>query len=263
MSQTVAQSLIAFFILAVLVLLNAFGILSPVMDYTRLGSEFLMTPLVKILEMARNFGTTVTAIRNLAAQNEILTEQVQKLTAEAALLEKSRSENKLLREALGFQSETNLKLISAEVITFDQFNLDQKAVLNRGSDHGLAVGDSVVVAGAVLVGVLTDVSAKTAEMELITSSATVVNARTAGGGATGIVRGEHGLGLLFDQVSQGERLAAGDRVVTSGLGGKFAGSLLIGIIGEIRSGASELFQTASLIPAANFRDLSIVFIVKK
>ena len=261
MSPTLAQSLVAFIVLAALILLNAFGILSPVLDWGRISTGFIIIPFVKVLYLAKNFGLTVTSIRDLASQNEILTSQVQKLTADLAFLEKTRDENKVLRESLGFQGESRLSLIPAEIISFDSLN--QKAVLKAGTKQGIAAGDSVVVSGSVLVGVISQVSVKTSEMELVTSSGTAINAKTASGKATGIVRGEHGLGLLFDQVSRTESLKPGDRVVTSGLGGKYQGNLFIGTVGEIRSGASELFQTAGVVPAADLRNLQIVFVVKK
>ncbi len=263
MPQNLAQISIAIFALIALMFLQGFGILGPVVDTGRLAVNFIVRPPVFVLEKIRDFGLAFFAVHGLVKQNEILRSQVQTLSAEVADLEQSREENKTLREALGFQGQSRLQMIPAEVISYDYLNFDQKAVLNRGSDAGLVVGDNVVVSGGILVGMLTEVSAKTSEMELITSSNMVVNARTTDGSATGVVRGEHGLGLLFDQVSQTEVLKKDDKVVTSGLGGRFLNGLFVGTITDIKSGASELFQTASLIPAADFRNLEIIFIIKR
>jgi len=263
MPQNLAQISLAIFALVALMFLQGFGILGPVIDAGRFGMDFTTRPPVFVLEKIRNFSLAFFSVHSLVRQNEILQSQVQSLSAEVVELEQAREENKALREALGFQGQSKLRLIPAEVISYDYLNFDQKAVLNRGSDAGLLVGDNVVVSGGILVGIITEVSGKTSEMELITSSNMVVNGRTTDGSATGVVRGEHGLGLLLDQVSQTEVLKNGDKVVTSGLGGKFINNLFIGTITETRSGSSDLFQTASLIPAADFRNLEIIFIVKR
>src|SRR3989338_6179497 len=260
MTNTFAKTLVAFLILAALMLANGFGLLSPVLDWGRISTGLLITPFVAVFGTARNFGQTAADIRDLAEQNSLLESQVQKLTSELALLEKASEENKALRQALGFEAKSRLNLISAEVLTVD--SLEQMAALKAGSRQGVAAGDSVVVSGSVLVCTVTQVSENTSQMQLITSSATAVNARTASGSASGIVHGEHGLGLLLDQVARTEVLKAGDRVMASGLGGKYLGNLFIGTIGEIRS-SSELFQSASVVPAADLRDLRFVFVVKK
>jgi len=128
----------------------------------------------------------------------------------------------------------------------------------------IEAGDAVVVSGKVLVGVVSAVFDSTSQFELITSSGIAVNAQVSKREATGgIVRGEHGLGLLFDLISQTEVIKLKDRIITSGLGGRFPANLLIGEVGEIRSSSSELFQKASVISATNLRNLRVVFVVKK
>lgn len=243
-------------------LMHGFGLLAPIMDGGRLGTNFFIQPVVKGLERVRDLAVAFFLVHDAVRENELLSRQVEMLAAQVATDEQTRAENKVLREALGFRAKTSLELIPAQVISYDYLNLDQKAVLNRGNDHGVAVGDNVIVAGPILIGIITETTNKTSVMELITSSNMTVNAKTTDGRATGVVRGEHGLGLLLDQVSRSEVLKSSDQVVTSGIGGKFAGNLYIGRVAETRSGASELFQTASVIPAADFRNLEIVFIVK-
>lgn len=263
MSENVIHSFVAFLVLTTLIFLNAFGIISPILDAGRITANVLTKPAVAVLQKFKNLLDVLFHVRDMAAQNHILSTQVGELTSELAILEKFRQENKVLREALGFQAESRHDLIPAQVIVYDLFNADQRVTLNRGSDYGVAVNDAVVMAGQIFVGVITSVSQETSQMELVSSSAVVINAQTVPGTATGVVRGEHGLGLLFDLVSQKEVLKEGERVITSGLGGTFPANLLVGTIGEIRSGSSDLFQKASIVPGVDLRNVRIVFIVKK
>lgn len=246
-----------------LIFLNVAGLLAPVLDSGRLGSDFLGAPLVRTFQKTENFPRFFWQLRDLNAQNRLLTGQVEKLTAELAGLEKAGQENRVLREALGFAAKAKLDLIPAEVITWEELSTSQTVTLNRGADHGVTAGDTVIVSGGVLVGLITEVLSDTSQMEVITSSSMAVSAEVVPGNASGVVRGEHGLGLLFDLVSQTDVVKEGDRVLTSGLGGRFPPGLLVGQISKIRSGPSELFQKAAVLPATDLRNLSVVFVVKK
>ncbi|MDP3740768.1 MAG: rod shape-determining protein MreC [bacterium] len=233
------------------------------MDWTRVSVNFLNWPVVKTLEKFQSFTSVFFNIREIAEQNSILSRQVEELSLEVARGQKAKNENKLLSEALGFVSQSNHELIPAQVITFDIFNFSQTVSINRGRNHGVEEGLAVVASKGLLVGVVTEVLDHTSQVELITSSAVKVNAEVVPSGASGIVRGEHGLGLLLDLVSQDEIINPKDRVITSGLGGQFPKNFLIGEVHEVISGGPELFLQASIIPAANLRGNKIVFVVKK
>lgn len=262
MSSSLVHLVIAFLVLAGLVFLNVAGLLSPVIDAGRVSTGFLHRPLVGLFTALKNSLGVIFELRELVTQNQILTRQVEELSAQVATLEKTGFENKILREALGFRAESSLPLIAAEIIASNPLAASERVVINRGRDHGVGVGDAVVVAGGIFVGVIGEALEKTSTMELVTSSQVTINAETSQGGASGVVRGEHGLGLLFDLISQNEVLKSGDRVISSGLGGGFPRGLLLGNVGEIRSAPSELFQKASIIPATDLRSLRFVFVVK-
>ncbi len=263
MRQPLVHLILAFLVLGSFVFLNLVGFLAPVLDIGRLAVDFLTFPLVKGFAKFKEAIYLVLEIQDLSKRNEILTKQIQELTAELAVLEKAKLENRFLREALGFKAEHLYPLVAAEIIAWDQLNVGEKVTLNRGTRHGVGLGAPVVAAGGILVGVISQVAEHTSQMELLTSSAVTINAEVAASGTSGIVRGEHGLGLTFDLVSQTEILKVGDKVLTSGLGGQFPKNLLIGEIDKIRSAESELFQKASVLPATNLRSLRFVFVIQK
>lgn len=263
MSRGIVQVFLATILLCILVLLQVVGVLPPAIDASRAAVVFFDRPLVYVFSGVKNFFAFFGNLSGIAKQNEILSRQVATLAAEVAKLENAGYENRLLRDALKFQTESNLTLIPGEVVGFDPLHADQKATLNRGSSDGVGVGDAVIVPGGVMAGVVSAVSRETSQMDLISSSAVVVGARTSTGGATGVVRGEHGLGLLLDLVSRDQKLERGERVVTSGLGGQYPANLLLGEVGEVRVSTGDLFQQASVVPAANLRNLRFVLIIRK
>ena len=81
-------------------------------------------------------------------------------------------------------------------------------------------------------------------------------------GAKGIVRGEYGLGLVLDMVSQTDLLNVGDDVVTSGLGSDISKGLLIGKIKELQVSSDKLFQGALISPRVKYANLDTIFIIK-
>ena len=263
MQGQAAHILIALLLLAVLVFLSVTGSLTALLDIGRKGSEILSKPFTAVFLPLRNLAGVVTSIKDLSKENESLVFQLVKLQAELAVLERFKQENQELREALGFSLRSAFDLIPAEVITLDPLSQNQKVILNRGRAQGVRQGAAVVVADKVLVGIIASVLEHTSEMELITSSEITLNAQSSSGEATGVIRGEHGLGLLFDLISQNEVINIRDRLVTSGLGGQLPRNLLIGVISEIRSSQSDLFQQATVIPAVNLKTLDVVFVLKQ
>lgn len=262
MSRSVVHIVIASLVLLGFIFLNFTAALPWVFDFGRKGVAFLDTPLVVVFTHFKNFFQVVGSIKELNSQNIILETQVQVLTADLAGLEKMSEENRILREALSFEKQSSFDLLPAEVLSRDALEGEQKVTLSRGSRDGAARGQAVVVAGKIMVGVISEVSERTSEMELITSSEIAINAEDATSGAMGLIRGEHGLGLLFDLISQDDQVSAGDQLLTSGLGGTFPRNLLVGKVSDTRRESSELFQTASVIPAADLRSLRFVFIIK-
>lgn len=262
MSSSFGQIFIVLLVLVGLVFLSAATWLNPVLDGARLAVEFLQYPFVKIFDGLKNIFDVLSQIRRLAVENRLLTQQVARLTADLAVSEKAHEENKILRQALGFQTETKLNVVPAEIIAWDFLNADRPATLNRGKKQGVTEGAAIVAPGSVLVGVVSKVFDQTSQMKILTASGVAVNAEVVPENATGVVRGEHGLGMTFDLVSQNVVIRQGEQVLTSGLGGQFPKNLLIGEIGKISSGNSELFQKASIAPAINLQSLRVVLIVK-
>lgn len=263
MSRKLTNLLAAATILGFLVFFTVLGPFQAVLDRGRLLGEALSSPFAKVFTPVRNFYQTVFYLRDISLQNRILTEQVEKLSAELAVLEKTKGENEILRQALGFGASRERDLVPAEIIARDVSKPDQTLIINRGKRDGVSDENAVLSPGGSLVGMVTKAFEQTSEVELLTSPRVTVSVEILPGRGSGIVRGEHGLGLLLDLVSQTDNIQSGDRVVTSGLSGQFPKNLFIGHIGTVRSTESELFKKADVIPVASLKDLQIIMVAKK
>ena len=121
--------------------------------------------------------------------------------------------------------------------------------------------DMPVLAANGLVGIVTEVTASAAKVLLITDPTLVVNVRVQRSRVEGQLRGS-GPGLLrLDFVPLQAELAAGDQLVTSGVGGKFPPNLQAGTITSVRRRDYDVFQEADVQSAINFANLELVLII--
>ncbi|MBI4363296.1 MAG: rod shape-determining protein MreC [Candidatus Doudnabacteria bacterium] len=201
-------------------------------------------------------------IKNLVSENSVLNQKIDELSFENARLQSAKIENSALRRALNFEEISDFTTVPVEVLTSDPTGFSQIITVNKGSAAELTEGSAVIAAPGLLVGKVSRVFNSYSEVTLITDPSILVNAEVAESGATGLVRGEHGLALTFGLVTQNEVIKVQDRVVTSGSSGDFPKGLLIGEIFSVRSGQSQLFQEAFISPAADLKRLKFLFVVK-
>jgi rod shape-determining protein MreC len=203
-----------------------------------------------------------TSIGDLKRENAHLVKENIRLTAENVRWQSVSQENDELRQELGLLPRDTYRLEAAEVIGRDAAGLGSWLTVDRGSSQGIAVGMPVIVYGGVLVGRVTEVFSNSARVMLLTHPESAVSGITVEGGAQGIVKGEYGLGLLFDMVLQDATLQPAHRVVTSGLGGELPKNLFIGTLQEARPSPDRLYKQIPIVSLISFDSLRYVFIIK-
>ena len=184
-------------------------------------------------------------------------------------------ENDELRGLMGFQHRQKRRLAPCEVVSRgDAGGWWEVVRLNRGSDAGIKAGMAVITVDG-LVGRTRAVSTHTADVLLITDPGSKVSCRVPRVDALGILsgggvsaRGTHRVEMLADArpcrmdfVRKEARLAPGDPVETSGLGGVYPEGLPVGRIARTELDASRLYQKAEIVPAAKLGRLRYVFVV--
>lgn len=194
-----------------------------------------------------------------------LSEELQKenirLERENAELRDIKTENQELRRELSLLPRNEYELRGATVIGRDISGLGNALEVNQGTQAGLEVGMPVIVEAGVLIGRVSDVTPFSARVELLSYAESIINAVTLDTRAEGVVRGEHGLGIVYDMVPQSETLQNGDTVVTSGLGDVMPPGLLVGTLQDVRLTDDKLFQRGTIKSPVRFDRLRHVFIV--
>jgi rod shape-determining protein MreC len=210
---------------------------------------------------ARQFWAGLTSMAALGRENEELKQQVAELRSQVALLQEAQIENETLRRQLDFKSSVpSLRLLSAEVIGHDPSGLQQYLIIDRGAEDGVALA-MPVLADAGLVGRISEVSANSAKVMLISDPSSSVSAIVQRTRATGIVRGSVSGQLTMYYLPPGESVAPGDVVLTSGLGGNFPRRLVIGQVASVSHADVDMFQEAEVVAPLALRDLEQVMVL--
>lgn len=254
-------------IVSLVLLACIFWLPTPVQRPFRIVTGLIAQPFEQIFSFAgfklRDMFSTVTSIRDFKRENAQLLAENLRLEAENASLRDFRRENSALREEFGAPRRDDIEIVVADIIGWNAEESGRWIVVNRGSADGISYGMPVVSGGGVLLGRIEDTSLTSAKAMLLTHPGSVISMVDETTEARGVLRGEYGLGMVFDMVPQTDEIQAGDRVVTSGLGGDLPRGLVVGTLGEVRQAPDRLFQQASVKPLVSIESLRFVGIVRE
>jgi rod shape-determining protein MreC len=226
-------------------------------------SPFLHTGRA-VQEQIGAVGSGLKTLEQLEAEHRQLSLENRELRATVLMLRDMETENNRLRDALGYMSRAEFRLISAQVVSRDSSSWWQSIRINRGFEDGIEV-DMPVITDRGLVGKTVAVSKNLATVMLITDENCRVGARVEGTNEQGIIRGkrlseeaqgELELNFLTKQAS----LQSGQSVFTVGVeGGVFPPGIPVGKIMSFR--VRELDGQAIVRPEVDFSSLKDVFVV--
>ena len=195
-----------------------------------------------------------------AEKRKFLSTQLVETTLENMVLYEAKIENMRLREALGFTSKNpEIKPIAAFVVSRDADLIYDNVTINIGSTDGIE-SNYCVISPEGLVGHISSVEQSSSIVSLITRSrisALVSESRTQG--IVTWVRG-HTFRLRFvDAVGD---VKVGQKVITSGLGGKFPKGLTLGKITLVKQNmTSPVFQEVFLESSVDLINIEEVFVI--
>lgn len=254
-------SLAIVLIFLILVGMHALGWLRPIES----GIAFIVEPVAKgarsVVNRVGNGIRLVGRISELEDENSRLSQELEAAQVRIAQLQEGQAELTALQERFEAPIQEGLTTSTAQVIGHDAISGTKRLVISRGESDGVAVGMPVLSSGGIFVGVVDNVLASQSEVLLIADDRSSVPTRIAESRATGILRGELGLGLKMTDIPQQETLNEGDQVVTSGLGGSIPSGLPIGTVEAVEAAANALFQVAHVRPYVDVTTLEYIQIV--
>ena len=163
------------------------------------------------------------------------------------------------------QQRSDLVFEAARVTQRDVSNWASTLVLDRGSQHGVAIGDCAVDSAGNLVGVVTDVGLNWCRLSTVLDTDSQFGARVFRTGETAVAGGDLALmsegRLRLQYLSDSANLIKGDVIVTSGLGGYYPAGLVIGTVESVQTDDGGLARYAVLSPKCDVAAIQEMFII--
>ena len=213
----------------------------------------------------RNYYEDTTALKE---ENEALKRQIAEMEAAVRQGETDSQENAFLRELLDLRKQRRdlSDFETATVMERSVTNWTSSLTLNKGSVHGVEVGDCVIDGRGNLVGRISETGYDWSTVLTVVDTDTSLGARVYRTQDIGIANGDFALmgeGLLrLDSLPVSCQLLEGDLIVTSGLGGYLPPDLVIGSVTSLQADDSDTAVYAVLTPAAELDSLTEVCIIK-
>jgi rod shape-determining protein MreC len=209
--------------------------------------------------------SSIRGLGGMAAKNREMSKELTRLRNEVRLANRFSDENVRLRSALRLQREHPEKLVACEVIARDVCGWWRTVRVSKIRGSKIAI-DSAVITADGLVGKVVSVSQNTADILLLSDPTCRVSVRIERLSCAGVLYGRRSLKsgralCRMDFINKDAKVRAGDEVFTSGLGGLFPKSLLVGRITKIYEGPSGLYQYADVVPSADLGNLGLLFVV--
>lgn len=203
----------------------------------------------------------VTTRSRLLADNERLSRELQVNTSRLHRLAAVAEENQRLRELLGGTRGYRLEAKLVGIIDVDLDPSRQRILLDAGSDDGVRVGQAMIDAGGVL-GQVIEVTPRRATALLLTDPEHAVPVQVARSGLRTIAFGTGRTDVLrLPNIPQSADIRVGDRLVTSGIGGRFPAGFPVGTIEQLQPDDTRLFVVAQARPAARLdRGLEVLLV---
>ena len=208
------------------------------------------------------FSGNVVNASHLAQQNAQLQNENTQLRQRLSTDAETARDNEVLRRQLGLDVAGAPPEVGAQVVAFQPDSYRQFITINKGSKDGLAVGQGALSDG-VLVGTISEVSAHTAKVSLVTDPEFKLAAKDQDSptGALGVLSGQLGNGLIMDKISQTDVIKPGDTITTAGLGGSIPAGLFIGQVESTNNRTNAIFQSAQISSPLQADRLRFVFVV--
>ena len=227
------------------------------------------TPMQRISTLVTNNAAATTtdgkSKEQLEAENRQLQAQVDALRKKLVNYYTYQQENAQLRKFLELKNENqDFKPVSAAVVGRDPDNLFGQFTIDQGTRSGVALNDPVVTDAGV-VGWVSGVSSSYSRVTTILSPETQLSAMDKVTRETGIIgcdiKSADANLLKLQYLSSGTKVAAGDLVVTSGIGGVYPRNLVIGTVKSVKRSDTDVSLYAEVTPAANVKDIRDVLVI--
>lgn len=197
----------------------------------------------------------------LVQENEALRTEILVLKRKLQQMASLAAENVRLRQLLNSTDTREDRVIIAELIGVSPDPQVQTVMVNRGSDHGVYIGQALVDAFG-LMGQVVHVGKKSSQILLITDTTHALPVQI---NRNGVRLVAEGIGNLYElalrHVSNTTDIQVGDLLVSSGLGQRFPVGYPVAEVTEVEMDPSRPFARVTARPMAELNRSRHVLLV--
>ncbi len=187
----------------------------------------------------------------LQAENRRLREENLRARAELQKLEALRAENLRLRNLLDASYKVGDRILIAELSAVDLDPYRQQVVIDKGSTSGVFIGQPVLDANAVM-GQVIQTTPFSSTVLLITDPSHSIPVQVLRNGLRTIALGTGRINeLTLPYLPTNSDIEVGDKLVTSGLGGKFPAGYPVATVTRINRSPDNAFAEIIATPTAH------------
>ncbi len=204
-------------------------------------------------------------LRSADVQNADLKQRVEQMEAELRQSRTAVDENARLKQLLDLKEQNQYAVVPARVIARDPSLWFSTVTLDRGRSSGIELNMPVATPDGI-VGRVVATSPWTSMVMLITDEKTAAGAvigQLGASSALGVIKGLGTNGLIeMRYVSGLEKVAAGDRVTTTGQDGIYPPGLSVGEVVEVMQGSATTTHLIRIKPSAKLDSLEEVVVLQ-
>lgn len=207
-------------------------------------------------------------LRAVIEENNRLKEEINQLKIENSNLIQDKYELNELRSLYDLdQKYSDYEKVGARVIGKDPGNWFSVFLIDKGTEDGIEK-DMNVMAGAGLVGIITEVGPNWATVRSIIDDSSNVSATVLSTSDNLMVSGdlllmEQGK-IRFSQLDTKEgNVVEGDKVVTSNISDKYLPGINIGYISSVETDSNNLTMSGTITPVVDFDNIDVVLVIKE
>jgi rod shape-determining protein MreC len=216
---------------------------------------FILYPFSEL----RNY---VVGLQGVAEENRRLRNALTEVTTQLSAMAEARRENQRLREFLGFDPPENSRVVPVKIVSMGHQLYPVSALINKGSNDSIRI-DQPVINRFGLAGKIKEVMPDFATVQLLTDPSNAVSGRAAESRQLGIVRFSPVRGMYFDNLPADADIAAGDLIITSGLGGIYPAGLTVAVVDSVFVERGEILKEVFLKPAVNLNEIDELYVLFK
>lgn len=222
--------------------------------------------VLTLLPPTRHFIITHIAqyIRRPSSMEESIPTQIQQLSIELAELKQSCQSIMDEKALEKFSQQNSYTVIPSIIIGTNVSAVSPFSILNKGSRDGIIAGMPVIVGDGIVIGTIYTVRSQESTLLPITHPSTRIASSVLNEQRTiGIIQGSANVSLQLTLIPRSELISPNQVVVTSGIQLLIPRGLILGVITEVHSDSSDIFQTADIRLLADPQRYSTVGIVQK